>query len=136
MWLGIWMPFAQAAEALAFFTGVTVSELTVRRTTEGAGAAYEAVQTAAVETIEQTLPLAPAGPAVQVLSVDGAMAPLVHQEWAEVKTLALETLGRRCTGRARAHVNPLVALCTIAGNDRWAEAWPQLAQEERRRLWQ
>jgi hypothetical protein len=47
-----------------------------------------------VETIEQTLPLAPAGPAGQVLSVDGAMGPLVHQEWAEVKTLALGTVGR------------------------------------------
>jgi hypothetical protein len=83
------MPFAQAAEALHFFTGVRVSEPTVRRTTEGAGAAYEAVQTAAVETMEQTLPPAPAGPAVHGLSVDGAMVPLRHQEWAEVKTLAL-----------------------------------------------
>jgi len=32
---------------------------------------------------------------------------------------------------ARAHVNPLVALRTIAGNDRWADAWPQLAQAKR-----
>jgi hypothetical protein len=87
--LGTWMPFAQAADALEFFTGVQVSEPTVRRTAETAGAAYVAVQTAAVETIEQTLPESPAGPAVQLLSVDGAMVPLLHQEWAEVKTLAL-----------------------------------------------
>jgi hypothetical protein len=90
--LGTWMPFAQAAEALAFFTGVTVSEATVRRTTEEAGAAYEAVQTAAMEAIEGQLPPAPPGPRVQLLSVDGAMVPLQHQEWAEVKTLAIGTV--------------------------------------------
>ena len=62
--LGSWMPFAQAAEALQFFMGVQVSEPTVRRVTERSGAAYVALQTAAVETIEQTLPHAPAGPLV------------------------------------------------------------------------
>jgi hypothetical protein len=51
---------------------LTVTEPTVRRTTEGAGAAYVAVQTAEVEQLERTLPPAPAGPAVQRLSVDGA----------------------------------------------------------------
>jgi hypothetical protein len=44
----------------------------VPRTTERVGEAYEAVQTAAVEIIEQTLPPAPVEPAVQMLSVDGA----------------------------------------------------------------
>jgi hypothetical protein len=71
---------------------VTVSEATVRRTTEAAGAAYEAVQTAAVEAIERHLPPVPLGPRIQLLSVDGAMVPLQHQEWAEVKTLALGTV--------------------------------------------
>jgi hypothetical protein len=91
--LGTWMPFAPAAETLAFFTGVQVSEPTVRRVTEGSGAAYVAVQTAAVEAIEQTLPAAPVGPPVQLLSVDGAMVPLIHKAWAEVKTLAVGTVG-------------------------------------------
>jgi hypothetical protein len=36
----------------------------VRRLTEGAGAAYEAVQMGAVWTIEQQLAAAPAGPRV------------------------------------------------------------------------
>jgi len=90
--LGTWLPFAQAAEALTFFTGVTVSAATVRRLTEGAGAADEAVQTAAVETLERELPPAPLGPRGQLLSVDGAMVPLQHGEWAEVKTLALGTV--------------------------------------------
>jgi hypothetical protein len=88
------MPFAQAAEMLAFVTGVTVSAATVRRTTEGAGAADEAVQTAAVDAIEEALPPAPLGPRVQLLSVDGAMVPLLHHEWAEVKTLALGVVGQ------------------------------------------
>ena len=44
--------------------GVQVSEPTVRRVTERSGAASITVQTAAVETIEQTLPPAPAGPPV------------------------------------------------------------------------
>jgi hypothetical protein len=92
MRLGTWLPFAQAAEAVAFFTGVTVAATTVRRLTEGAGAAYEAVQTAEVETIERELPAAPSGPQVQLLSVDGAMVPLQHGEWAEVKTLAIGTV--------------------------------------------
>lgn len=87
--LGAWMPFGPAAQMLAYFTRVAVGATTARRLTERAGATYEAVQTAAVEELERDLPLAPAGPPVQFLSVDGAMAPLVGGEWAEVKTLAL-----------------------------------------------
>lgn len=90
--LGTWLPFRQAAEALTFFMGVTVSEATVRRITEGAGAAHEAVQTTAVERIARELPPAPTGPRVQLLSVDGAMVPLQHQAWAEVQTLAIGTV--------------------------------------------
>jgi hypothetical protein len=87
--LGTWLPFAQAAEALTFCTGVTVAAATVRRLTEGTGAVYEAVQTAAVEPLARELPTVPPGPRVQLLSVDGAMVPLQHGAWAEVKTLAL-----------------------------------------------
>jgi hypothetical protein len=54
--LGTWMPLAQAAEMLGFFTGVTIATATVRRTTEGAGVAYEAVQAAAVGFIAGELP--------------------------------------------------------------------------------
>ena len=92
--LGTCLPFAQAAEALAFFTGVTVSEPTVRRMTEGAGAAYEAVQTAAVATMEEELPPVPVGSWVQLLGLDWAMVPLLHYEWAEVKALAIGAVGR------------------------------------------
>lgn len=89
MRLASWMPFAQAARVLTDFTGVPVSEATVRRLTETAGAAVVAAQTAEVDRIEQELPAAPVAPARLVLSVDGAMVPLVGGVWAEVKTLAL-----------------------------------------------
>jgi hypothetical protein len=87
--LGTWLPFRPAAGMLAHFTRVRVGATTARRLTTQAGTAYEAVQTAAVERLERELPAAPQGPAVQLLSVDGAMVPLVGGEWAEVKTLAL-----------------------------------------------
>ncbi|MCA1599708.1 MAG: hypothetical protein LC769_11975, partial [Chloroflexi bacterium] len=51
--------------------------------------AYVTVQTAAVTLLEREWPAPPEGPAVQYLSVDGAMVPLVGGVWAEVRTLAL-----------------------------------------------
>lgn len=89
MLLGALVPFAQAAFLLAHFTGVAVGVETVRRLTEAAGAAQVARETAAVAELERTLPDPPTGPAVLLLSVDGAMAPLVDGEGSEVKTLAL-----------------------------------------------
>jgi hypothetical protein len=88
--LGTWVPsFDRVTELVAAFTGVVVAEPTARRQTEAAGAAYVAVQTAAVERLERELPPAPPGPAKQVLEVDGAMVPLLQGEWAEVKTLVI-----------------------------------------------
>lgn len=87
--LATWMGFGRAGHEVAHFTGVTVGATTARRLTERVGAAYEAVQTAQVERIERELTPAAQGPAVQYLSVDGAMVPLVGGAWAEVKTLAL-----------------------------------------------
>lgn len=92
--LGSRMPFAQAAEELAFFWGVAVSADTVRRVTEAAGAAYVGVQAHERERIARELPPTPAGPAVQQVSMDGAMVPLVGGEWAEVKTVAIGTVAR------------------------------------------
>ncbi len=50
------------------------------------------VQSHQVQLIERELPEPPQGPAVQQMSVDGAMVPLVGGEWAEVKTLAIGDL--------------------------------------------
>lgn len=87
--LGTHLPFGQVPPLLAHFTGVQVDPETVRRLTEAAGAAAEALETAAVDTIERTLPVPQTGPTVQLLSVDGVMVPLVGGTWAEVKTLAI-----------------------------------------------
>ena len=93
--LGARLPFAEAAAELAYFWQIHVSASTARRQTEAAGAAYEAVQTAAaaglaaaVEAQEPAL----LGPPCQFFSADGALVPLVGGAWAEVKTLAVGTL--------------------------------------------
>jgi len=99
--LATWMPFGRAVAEVAWFTGVRVSETTVRRLTEGAGATYAAEQTAETTVLERETPPAPAGPAVQALSVDGAMVPLVGGVWGEVKTLALGTVTPRPAGCRR-----------------------------------
>lgn len=87
--LGAWMPFAPAAAMLERFTGVAVSAATAQRQTEVVGRVAEALQQAEVERIEDDLPPALPGPARALLSVDGAMVPLRHGEWAETKTLVV-----------------------------------------------
>lgn len=87
--LSVWAPFEQACKLLSDFAMVQVSQTTTRRHTEAAGAAYEMMQREAVEQIERMLPPSPQGPDKQLLSVDGAMVPLLHGQWAEVKTLVL-----------------------------------------------
>src|SRR5712691_2602312 len=79
------MPFRSVVQELACLKHVTTTEADVRRHTETAGAASVAWQTAEVERIERTLPAAAPGAPCQLLSADGAMVPLVHGEWAEVK---------------------------------------------------
>ena len=90
--LSTWMPFQRAAKEFHWFTHVTVSEPLTRRLAEAAGAAYVEVQTAEVERLERTTPEPPPGPPVQLVSVDGAMVPLVHGKWTEVKTLVVGTV--------------------------------------------
>jgi hypothetical protein len=95
--LGTRLPFEQVSEELAFFTEVTVGAETARRQTEAAGAALLRVEAAEYAEWERDCPPVPTGPVVQQLAVDGAMVPLVHKEWAEVKTLALGSVGTRRT---------------------------------------
>ncbi len=89
--------------------GVEISEVTVRRHAEDNGAVYVAVQEAEVKRIETELPEAPAGPEKQLLSVDGAMVPLMKGEWAEVKTLVLGVIGEpvREGGEQKVHAREL-----------------------------
>jgi len=89
------MPFARAAEVFARFTGVAVSEATARRLTEAAGAAAVAAAGAEAARLEREAPPPPPGPAVQQVSVDGAMVPLVGGAWAEAKSLAVGAVAVR-----------------------------------------
>jgi len=87
--LSSWMPFGKAAQLLQDLLGVSCSKATARRISQAAGAAYVAIQTEAADQIVAQAPPAQAGMEKALLSVDGAIIPLVHGEWAEVKTLVV-----------------------------------------------
>ena len=87
--LGTVLPFGRVPLVLERLTGVPVGSETVRRVTEAIGRAQVGRETVEAERVRATLPMPTQGPAVQQVSLDGAMVPLVGGEWAEVKTLAL-----------------------------------------------
>ena len=69
--LGAWMPFEKAAGMLSGYD------------------VYVELQNEEAEQIECEAPAPRPGCAQLVMSADGAMIPLLHGEWAEVKTMAL-----------------------------------------------
>jgi hypothetical protein len=81
--LATWMPFERAVQMLKRFTGVQISEATARRHTYQVGQAAQEIQNAQTST----------GPAEGqnklIVSPDGAMVPLLHGQWAEVKTVVV-----------------------------------------------
>ncbi|MBM3708733.1 MAG: ISKra4 family transposase [Actinobacteria bacterium] len=88
--LGTWIPsFARAGELLEALTGVHVAEASVRRRTEAAGAAQVRLQEQEMERLKREGVAEAQGPQKVLLSVDGALVPLVGREWAEVKTLVV-----------------------------------------------
>lgn len=91
--LGSWLTFDPAASLLGALTGAQVTEATARRRTEEAGAVLAAWQEQEAARIQRECPPAPPGPKKQFLSVDGAFVPLLHGEWAEVRTLAIGVIG-------------------------------------------
>jgi len=100
-----WMPFGKAAQLLQDLLGVSCSKATARRISQGAGAAYVAIQTeAADQMIGQSPPPAQTGMEKALLSVDGAIIPLVGGEWAEVKTLVVGEVTTRTTSKGEAIV--------------------------------
>lgn len=88
--LSTWIPsFARAAELLETFTGAHVSASSARRHAEEAGAMYVALQATEVEQLRHEAVDEPQGPEQLVISVDGALVPLVDGEWKECKTLVV-----------------------------------------------
>src|SRR5579872_3812106 len=101
--LAAWMPFARAVQLLEAITKVSVGKETARRQTEQAGKLVEEEQDGeAVRLMDVRQEVKPEQyePAVrQVLSADGAMVPLLHGVWAEVKLLVLAEQARDKEGR-------------------------------------
>lgn len=87
--LASWMPFEKAAELFEAFMEVRVSKSLSRRYTEAGGAAYVDLQTEEVERLERDTPAAPTGADKLQVSADGAMVPLVHGQWSEVRTVVI-----------------------------------------------
>ena len=84
-----WMPFGRAVEVLADFLGIEVSQIVAQNYTENAGAMYEQMQKEEVERLERDMPEPTGGAEKMQLSADGAMIPLLHGVWAEVRTLVI-----------------------------------------------
>jgi hypothetical protein len=86
--LGSWMPFDRARQMLERLLGVQISEPSVRRGTERAGALYEARQTAQSTPATHSSARVPIGEKL-AFSTDGAYVPLVGGNWAEVRTVVI-----------------------------------------------
>lgn len=87
--LSSYVPFEKAAELFEEFMGIRVSKDVGQRYTEEAGGVYEEMQREEAEEIEKKHPRATAMPNRLQVSADGAMVPLLHGVWAEVKTLVI-----------------------------------------------
>jgi len=87
--LGTLLPFEQVPEQVAALLGVQVSRETVRRLTEQAGAAQVAVEAEELRQVPRHGMAPEPDGVMQQLSADGAMVPLLHGIWTEVRTLAI-----------------------------------------------
>ena len=84
-----WLAFERAAELLEEFLGIAVDKSMAQRYTERAGAIYVQTQEEEVIRLEREMPEAAAGAEKMQISADGAMVPLLHGIWAEVRTLVI-----------------------------------------------
>lgn len=87
--LSSWMPFEKAVGMFRDFTGIEVSRGMSQRYTEEAGQVYGQNQEKEVEEIEKKAPVAAKGADRLQISADGAMVPLLHGVWAEVRTVVI-----------------------------------------------
>jgi hypothetical protein len=128
--LAVWMPYAQARKMLEEFLGIQVSEATVRRGTEWAGALYEARQT--TQSQQKSLPQEAVTPCEkEVMSTDGAYVPLLKGEWAEVRTVAIGEVEEKTTpkGECEVHTSQLSYFSRMTD----AETFGDLAEVEMQR---
>jgi hypothetical protein len=128
--LSSWMPFERAAQMLECVLGVQVSEATVRRQTEQAGALAHAAQTQEAQAKQEEIQAGTA-PARLVVSADGAMVPLVGGEWAEVRTVAIGEVAKAevTQDEEEIHVEQLSYFSRLST----AETFADVAEGEMRR---
>lgn len=124
------MPYGRARQVLARFTKVGVSGETIRVWTARAGRVAAALEDADLAEFERTLPDSPPGPAVQHLSVDGAMVGLRDGSWVEVRTLAIGTVTYPAR---RADDEPVTAELSYFSRLSDAESFGRLATVETHR---
>jgi len=84
-----WLAFERAAELVEEFLGIVIDKSMAQRYTETAGALYVQIQEEEVIRLEREMPEAAAGAEKMQISADGAMVPLLHGVWAEVRTLVI-----------------------------------------------
>lgn len=84
-----WLAFERAAELLEEFLGIAIDKSMVQRYTETAGAIYVQTQEEEVIRLEREMPEAAVETEKMQVSADGAMVPLLHGVWAEVRTLVI-----------------------------------------------
>jgi hypothetical protein len=84
-----WVPFERAAELLEEFLGIAISKGMAQAYTEAAGAVYVQMQEEEMARLEREMPEAAEGAEKMQISADGAMVPLLHGIWAEVRTLVI-----------------------------------------------
>jgi len=119
--LGIWMPFGQDMKFMKEMLGVKIGQSRSVRYTEAAGAAYVELETEEAERIEKETPPAPRGAEKMVMSGDGAMVPLLHGEWAEVKTLVIGEVAAavREEGESEVHAQKLSYFSRLVDAERF-----------------
>ena len=84
-----WMPFRRAEETIEDLLGIHVNKNICQEYKENAGAAYEQMQNEEVDELGKNVPPSAQGADKMQISADGAMVPLVHGVWAEVRTVAI-----------------------------------------------
>jgi hypothetical protein len=117
--MGTVLPFEQVPSLLASLCGLRVSVSTVRALTEAAGAALCTVVETELARLVRDLPPAPDGADTHLVSVDGAMVPIVGGTWREVRTLAI---GRVChEADATVTTDELSYCCRMVDAERFAD---------------
>lgn len=123
---GTQLPFAKAAALLNAACGTTLTHDTVRRLTARAGAIWRQLELGLADTLERAArtPDAPdvtiperdpvAAKQTVLLSVDGAMVPLVGGEWTEVRTLVVGSLTPTAHGPTATALSYVSRLCSAA----------------------